>query len=290
MRYAILGANGQLGQAFMRILGAEAVALRRPQINLSKSAELRAILAQLKPDVVLNCTAYNQVDKAESEPEAAFAVNAWGVRDLAKICRDLDCVFVHYSTNFVFGLDRQRRTPLSEIDLPGPESVYAASKLAGEYLAQSTSAKHFVIRTCGLFGVIGAEETRRNFVEIMLHFAGQGKPVRVVNDQICAPTRADDLAAATVRLLATKKCGLYHLTSAGECTWYEFARTIFELAGVKADLHAISSAEYAAAAKRPAYSVLANEAYRRLGLEPMPHWQAALANYLRDRTVGAAKG
>ena len=289
MRYAILGANGQLGQAFMRILGPAAVGLRRPQIDMSKPAELRTILAQLRPGVVLNCTAYNQVDKAESEPEAAFAVNAWGVRDLAQICRELDCVFVHFSTNFVFGLDRQRRTPLSETDLPGPESVYAAGKLAGEYLARSVSAKHFVIRTCGLFGMIAPEETRRNFVEIMLHLAGQGKPVRVVNDQICSPTRADDLAAATLRLLRTQAYGLYHLTSAGECTWHEFARTIFELAGVKADLHAISSAEYAAPAKRPSYSVLANAAYNRLRLEPMTDWKAALATYLRDRTAGAAK-
>jgi dTDP-4-dehydrorhamnose reductase len=290
LRYAILGANGQLGQAFMRILGTEAVGLRRPQMELTKPVELCTLLTKLVPDVVLNCTAYNQVDKAESEPEAAFAVNAWGVRDLAKICRDLDCVFVHYSTNFVFGLDRQRQTPLNEIDLPGPESVYAASKLAGEYLARSVWAKHFVIRTCGLFGLIAPEETRRNFVEIMLHLAKQGKPVRVVNDQICSPTRADDLATATLRLLATEEFGLYHLTSAGECTWHEFARTIFELAGIKADLQAISSAEYGAAAKRPAYSVLSNAAYNHLGLEAMPDWKVSLSTYLRDRSAGSAKG
>jgi dTDP-4-dehydrorhamnose reductase len=283
MKYAILGANGQLGQAFLRQVGPEAIGLIRMQCDLTKPGEMRAVLKALQPEVVVNCTAYNQVDHAESDPATAFAVNAWGVRDLARICRDLGCVFVHYSTNYVFGLDRQRRVPLGENDPPGPVGVYGASKLAGEYLVRAECERHFVIRTCGLFGAIKPGAPRRSFVDMMLNLAEQGKKIRVVNDQICSQTLTDDLAAATLHLLPTQAYGLYHLTSAGECTWHEFARAIFELAGVEADLHGISSVEFGAAAQRPEYSVLANEAYARLGLPMIQDWQKALEMYLHSR-------
>ena len=140
------------------------------------------------PDVVVNCAAYNFVDKAESEPDAAFAVNAWGVRDLARVCRDLDCVLVHFSTDYVFGLDSGRARPYAETDAPGPVSVYGLSKLAGEYLVRALCPRHFVIRTCGLYGVWGSGGKGGNFVETMLRVAGQGKPLRVVDDQICTPS------------------------------------------------------------------------------------------------------
>jgi dTDP-4-dehydrorhamnose reductase len=286
LKYAVVGANGQLGQAFLRIFGPEAIGLTRAQVDLTRPKEARGALEAIRPDVVINCTAYNAVDKAESDPAAAFAVNTWGVRDLTAICQALDCVFVHFSTNYVFGLDRAGRAPLSEAALPGPVSVYGASKLAGEYLVRALSPRHFVVRTCGLFGMIRPDSARRSFVELMLHLSTQGQRIRVVNDQTCSPTNTDDLAAATLSLLRTKAYGLYHLTSAGECTWYEFARTIFELAGLRVDLSGVSSADFAAPAQRPEYSVMGNEAYRRLGLAPIRPWQEALAAYLRERNAG----
>src|SRR5207245_2771295 len=167
---------------------------------------------------------------------------------------------VHYSTDYVFGLDGSRATPLTEDDSPGPVSVYGLSKLAGEYLVRSICPKHFVIRTCGLYGVWGSGGKGGNFVETMLRVAGQGKPLRVVADQVCTPTYTVDLAEATAALLPTGRYGLYHLTSGGSCSWYEFARAIFELSGVRADLSPITSAEYKAAARRPGYSVLAAKA------------------------------
>jgi dTDP-4-dehydrorhamnose reductase len=244
---------------------------------------MRQKLNDLRPDVVFNCAAYNFVDRAESEPDAAFAVNAWGVRTLAFICRDLDCVLVHFSTNYVFGLDDKRRTPYVETDNPGPISVYGMSKLAAEYFVRSTCPKHFVIRTAGLFGVGAGRGKGTNFVELMLRLAREGKPIRVVADQACTPTSTVDLAQTTIALVQTAQYGLYHLTNSGACSWHEYAQTIFELGNVQANLTAVSSQEFGAPAPRPKYSVMANAAYRALGFPEARSWREALVEYLRDR-------
>jgi dTDP-4-dehydrorhamnose reductase len=244
---------------------------------------LRSTLAELRPDVVVNCAAYNFVDKAESEPEAAFAVNAWGVRALATVCRDLGCTLVHFSTDYVFGLDEQRTTPYGEADAPGPVSVYGLSKLAGEYLVRAHCPRHFVIRTCGLYGVWSSGGKGNNFVEAMLRRATAGQPLRVVTDQVCTPSYTVDVAVATAALIGTEQFGLYHLVNSGCCTWHEFARTIFELAQLKVEPAPITSAEFASPARRPAYSVLATDKYAALGLSPLRPWRQALAAYLEER-------
>jgi dTDP-4-dehydrorhamnose reductase len=279
MRYAIIGAAGQLGRDFCPRLRGEVVPLGRDRADLTRPDLLRSTLNDLRPDVVVNCAAYNFVDKAEAEPAAACAVNAWGVRDLAAACRDLSCTLVHFSTDYVFGLDEARRTPWAETDAPGPVSVYGLSKLAGEYLVRATCPRHVVVRTCGLYGVWGSGGKGGNFVETMLRVAGQGKPLRVVADQTCTPSYTVDVAGAAAALLTTERHGLFHATNAGECTWFEFARAIFELAGVRADLTAITSREFGAAARRPAYSVLAPSA----GVGPLRPWREALAAYLGER-------
>src|SRR5262249_41359675 len=151
-------------------------------------------IADVRPDVVINCAAYNFVDKAESEPEAAFAVNAFGARDLARLCAQRECTLVHFSTDYVFGLDSNRTAPWREDDPPEPVSAYGTSKLTGEYFIRSICARHVVIRTCGLYGVSGSGGKGGNFVETMLRLAGQGKPLRVVADQHCTPTYTVDLA------------------------------------------------------------------------------------------------
>ncbi len=277
MKIALLGAGGQLGRDLQPRLQGEVVAWTREQGDLTRPVELRASLEALRPDVVVNCAAYNLVDTAESDPTAAFAVNAWGVRDLALICRDLGCALVHFSTDYVFGLDESRRAPWSETDAPGPVSVYGLSKLAGEYMVRSLCPRHFVMRTCGLYGVWGTGGKGGNFVETMLRLAEQGKPLRVVADQICTPTYTADLAAATALLATTRRYGLYHATNSGACSWHEFAQAIFERPGVKADLKPITSREFGAAARRPAYSVLATS------LSPLRPWREALTAYLDER-------
>jgi dTDP-4-dehydrorhamnose reductase len=278
VRYAVLGAAGQLGRDLCPRLPGEVVALARDRADLTKPDALRATLDEVAPEVVVNCAAYNLVDRAESEPPAAFAVNAWGVRELALWCRKRGRLLVHFSSDYVFGLDESRRTPWVDADAPGPVSVYGLSKLAGEYLVRSTCPDHLVIRTCGLYGVWGSGGKGGNFVETMLRLAREGRPLRVVADQVCAPSYTADVADAAVALLTAGKQGLFHVTNAGSCSWHEFARAIFELTGVSANLTSITSAEYGAAARRPAYSVLTSE-----GLSPLRPWREALAAYLGER-------
>jgi dTDP-4-dehydrorhamnose reductase len=283
MKYAVIGAAGQLGRDLCPRLKGEVVSLSRVEADLTNADLLRTTLSSLRPDVVINCAAYNFVDKAEAEPPAAFAVNAWGVRSLAQVCRDLDCTLVHFSTDYVFGLDADRRTPWTEVDAPGPVSVYGLSKLAGEYLVRSICPRHFVVRTCGLYGVWGSGGKGGNFVETMLRVAGMGKPLRVVADQVCTPSFTVDVAAATIALIGTTRYGLYHVTNAESCTWHDFAAAIFAGAGVKADLAPITSAEFGAAARRPSFSVLANDTLRAAGVAPPRPWREALQIYLEER-------
>lgn len=283
MKYAVIGATGQLGRDLCPRLDGEAIALTRERADLSQPDLVRATLNDIRPDVVVNCAAYNFVDRAETEPEAAFAVNAWGVRNLAMICRDLNVVLVHISTDYVYGLDESRKSPWTEHDAPGPVSVYGMSKLTGEYAVRSICPAHFVVRTCGLYGVWGSGGKGGNFVETMLRVAGQGKPLRVVADQHCTPSYTVDVADALAALIPTRKYGLYHVTNSGSCSWHELARRIFELAGVKADLKPITSKEFAAPARRPTYSVLSTKAYAGLGLSVPREWPVALAAYLDER-------
>jgi dTDP-4-dehydrorhamnose reductase len=184
----------------------------------------------------------------------------------------------------VFGLDAERNTPWTEAECPGPVSVYGLSKLAGEFLVRGNCPRHLVIRTCGLYGVWGGGGKGKNFVETMLRLAAGGKPVRVVNDQRCTPSFTADVATATAALVASGATGLFHVTNAGDCTWFELAREIFRAAGVRAEVTPITSAEFGAAARRPSYSVLSNDRLAKAGVPRPRHWTEALAAYLAERT------
>lgn len=282
-RIAVLGAGGQLGQDLCSLLNGEPLRLTREDIDFARPTEIPSRLRALQPDLVINCAAYNLVDRAEDEPAEAFAVNAFGVRALASAAAALDVPLVHFSTDYVFGLDERRDRPYLETDAPGPISVYGQSKLAGEYFIRSLCPKHYLIRTCGLYGKRGSGGKGTNFVETMLRLAEKGTPIRVVDDQVLTPTSTADLAAAVVQLIDALPFGLYHLTNAGQCTWHEFARTIFDMSGVRAGLTPISSAAYGSKARRPTYSVLGSvhgNAPRLRG------WREALADYLAARKRG----
>jgi dTDP-4-dehydrorhamnose reductase len=276
MKFAVLGAAGQLGYELCQRLPGTVVPLTRAEADLAQPATVREKLENCHPDVVVNCAAYNFVDRAESEPTAAMAVNGWGAKALAEICRDLACVLVHFSTDYIFGLQSDRSTPYVAGDAPGPISTYGLSKLAGEYLVRATAPRHFVIRTCGLYGPRGVGGKGGNFVETMLRLAAGGQTPRVVADQYCTPTYAVDLAEAAAKLVVTDRYGLHHMTNAGSCSWFEFAKTIFELASVEAKVVPIPSSEWKAAARRPAYSVLECQA-------PLRPWREALTAYLASR-------
>jgi dTDP-4-dehydrorhamnose reductase len=283
MKIAVIGAAGQLGRAICPMLKGVVIAVTRAEFDLTRAADVEATLRAMQPQVVINCAAYNLVDKAESEPEAAFAVNASAVRNLALACRALDATFVHVSTDYVFGLDASRRIPWKETDAPGPISAYGLSKLTGEYWARQISEKHVVVRTCGLYGLHGTGGKGGNFVETMLRVAAEGKPLTVVADQRCTPSYVGHVARAMAQLIDSGQFGLFHLTNAGDCSWHEFAAEIFRQAGLTPELKPIRSSEYPRPARRPIYSVLGRDNADGIGLPPLPVWQDALAEDLRVR-------
>jgi dTDP-4-dehydrorhamnose reductase len=276
---AVLGAQGQLGRELQSLLsGEDFKPLTRQDADLAIPGQITALLHAIKPKIVINCSAYNLVDQCEATPEAGFSVNAFGVRELALTCRDIDATLVHFSTDYVFGLEGFRPTPYLESDAPGPVSAYGLSKLTGEYFIRSTCPKHFVIRTCGLYGRFGVGGKGTNFVETMLKLAHAGKSIKVVEDQILTPSSARDVAQGAIKLIGECPFGLYHLTNAGQCSWYEFAQTIFKLAQVNADLHPTTTAAYGAKALRPAYSVLGTE---HQSTPRLRSWRDALADYIK---------
>ncbi|MCI0683622.1 MAG: dTDP-4-dehydrorhamnose reductase [Gemmataceae bacterium] len=282
MTTLILGSTGQLGCAMRRLLP-DALGWTRQQADLARPQTLRAAVEAARPAVVVNCAAYNAVDQAEKDVEGAFAVNAFAIRELALACRALDATLVHVSTNYVFGQDQSRRMPYEETDAPGPISAYAISKLAGEYFAQSFCPKHLVVRTTGLFGFPDRGGQPGNFVEKLIERARRGDKLRVVNDQELTPTAAADLAQAIVDLLRAGATGLYHFTNAGVCTWHQFACEALRLAGIDVEVEAVTSAAFAAPARRPGYSVLACARYDGHNLPSRRSWQAALGEYMAKR-------
>jgi dTDP-4-dehydrorhamnose reductase len=288
VRIAVLGAHGQLGRDLLTRLPGEPIALTRADMDLARPDTIGPGLATARAEVFVNCAAYNFVDKAETEPAEAFAVNAIGVRHLAHACREAKVRFVQISTDFVFGQDQTRQSPLTESTVPGPVSVYGVSKLAGEQFALAAHPANLVVRTCGLYGVWGSGGKGGNFVETMLRLAGQGKPFRVVSDQRCTPSFTADIAEAIAGLIRVNAVGIVHATNDGDCTWFEFASEIFRQSGLTPDLTAITSEQFNAPARRPNYSVLSTDRLVSLGLPRPRPWREALAAYLSERKTRSA--
>lgn len=281
MTIAVTGALGQLGMELCRQIGGEAVGLDLPEFDLTDRAKVFDTLQSLRPTAVINTAAYTRVDKAEEEVELCRAVNATGVAHLAEACRQLDCILVEISTDYVFGRDPVRLTPYRETDPPGPLGVYGQTKLEGEQHATGWE-RHFVVRTCGLYGQLGPR-TPGNFVATMLRLGRERDRLRIVRDQQCTPSYVPHVAQAVRFLLDTGQYGLYHVVNTGATTWYDFAAEIFRLAGLNVHLEPISTAEYGAPAPRPAYSLLDTAKYHALpGCPVMSSWQVALAEYLQS--------
>jgi len=282
MTTVLIGADGQLASELQEAFkDRKLVPLRHADLELADRPRVKDTLHTYRPRLVLNTAAYHRVDECEDNPERAFAVNAIAVRNLAIAAKEIGAIVVHFSTDYVF--DGRQRRPYREVDPPGPLSVYAASKLAGEYFIRAILERYFLIRTCGLYGLAGSREKGGNFVETMLRLAREGREIRVVGDQVLTPTSARELARKVRQLVETERYGLYHITNSGECSWYRFASAIFELVGLKAKLSETTSAAYGARATRPAYSVLDNANLRSLGLDDLRDWRDALADYLDER-------
>jgi len=283
MRVLLLGANGQLGTDLLRVLqaaGDTVVPVTHAQVDVRAEDQVAQAIDQAKPEVVINTTAFHRVDECETKSGLAFEVNATAPMNMARICKRTGAVFVHFSTDYVF--DGLKSTPYEETDLPAPVNAYGTSKVAGEHLVAAYTDRHFVIRTCGLYGVAGSSGKGGNFVETMLKKALAGDSIRVVDDQVLTPTFTSDLAEAVRSLILTGRFGLYQLSSEGQCSWYDFTRHIFESAGLDAKLAPVKSTEFPSPVRRPAYSVLSKAKFRSLGLS-IPSWKDALPRYLQAR-------
>jgi dTDP-4-dehydrorhamnose reductase len=287
VKIALLGADGQLGTDFARAIAGrrdqyELHALTLNDFDVRNHTTAQAVLKKIRPEIIINTTAYVRVDDAEDHAQEAFDVNAVAVLNLTQICAESKAQLVHFSTDYVFGGEAKRATPYAESDCPAPQSMYAFSKLAGELVARAADPRHLVVRSCGLYGKAGSMGKGTNFVETMLRLADAQKPLRVVNDQRLTPTYTVDLTAKVIELIEAQAAGLFHLANSGECTWFEFAQEIFRLAKRKPDLSPVDSVTFGSRARRPAYSVLRSERLAHLGVSPMQSWQQALKAYLAE--------
>ena len=285
MKIVIIGANGQLGQEFFKLPGAhQIIPLTHAEVEVEDAASVRERLEQHRPDVVVNLAAFHQVDECEDRSERAFAVNALGALNVARAAKEKAAGVMFISTDYVFGGDQSRDRPYLESDPPSPLSVYGSSKLAGEHLVRIANPNHFIVRTAGLYGKVTSHKGW-TFPELMLKKAQAGEKLRVVHDQVLTPTYTRDLVQAMLQVLEKGRPGLYHLTSAGSCSWFEFAQTTLELAGVPAEIEPVPSRSFPARANRPAYSVLNSERLEPLGIPGLRPWREALKAYLVEKGV-----
>lgn len=283
-RVVVFGSGGQLGVELARVFrerGWALTAFDRSSVDISDVGVVERAVANVDPALVLNAAAYNQVDVAENEPVAAYMANALAVRNLALACRQVDAQLVHFSTDYVF--DGTAGRPYTEEDPTHPLGAYAVSKLAGELYAQAYLPKPLIVRTSGVFGPGGLKTNRGNFIELMLRLAGGKQPIRVVEDHVASPTYAPALATCTADLVEGGHSGVFHAGGGTPISWFEYARMIFEVAGVKPELRPTNEREYRTAARRPKYSALSNSKLERCGVAPMPPLRDAIAAYMEER-------
>jgi dTDP-4-dehydrorhamnose reductase len=285
MKILVTGAAGQLGAELCRLLGPTAVPTDIDNLDLTDARAVLDTLLRLGPDAVINCAAYTAVDQAESEVKRCRAANAAAVEHLARGCGQLDCPLVQISTDYVFSGQPAPGRPYREDDPPSPQGVYAVTKREGEQAA-ARHPRHLIVRTCGLYAR-PTHHRARNFVQTVLRLASARPALRVVADQHCTPSYVPHVARAILFLLGIEgpgpaPWGTYHVTNGGATNWHEFACEIVRLAGLRVALDAISTAEYGAAAPRPAYSVLDTAAYHHLGGPGMPGWKEALVEYFAE--------
>lgn len=281
MKILLIGKSGQLGGDLVRSAGAhEIIAPGREELDVEVPASIDSCIRANRPDVVINTAAFHNVPQCEDEPEKAFRVNCVAVRDLAIACRDARALFVTFSTDYVFA--GEKRTPYLEEDRPGPLQIYGITKLAGEHAALSTApGRAIVIRTCGLYGASGAASKGGNFVNKRIRDARKNRELEIGCDQTVCPTYTGDLSRALFHLIVHHRLepGIYHLVNEGECSWYEFTRSIYEIRGIGIPVKPVDRGGRDGLIRRPLYSVLANTKARSLGIV-LPHWRDGLRRYI----------
>jgi dTDP-4-dehydrorhamnose reductase len=282
VKIAVLGSSGQLGSDVTRIFTEtekyKVVPLDHSQIEVTNPESLQRALADSCPNIVVNCTAFHRVDECHDMPQKALQVNALGALNVARICAELNALCVYISTDYVF--DGEKGTPYTENDSPSPINVYGTSKLTGEYFVQNACPRWLIIRVASLFGRVGARGKGGNFVETILARAQAGEPLRVVNDIRMSPTYTIDTARGMEWLIQQGTTGIFHLTNAGTCTWYEFACKALDLLGLDTLVEPVSLKEYSGKARRPRNSSLRSIRHDVLMKEFLRPWEEALEDFL----------
>jgi dTDP-4-dehydrorhamnose reductase len=287
MKILLTGKSGQVGWELARCLLplGQVVAFDHASLDLADPDQIVARVRELKPQLIVNAAAYTAVDRAESEPELAMQINGVAPGILAEEAKHLGALLIHYSTDYVF--DGKKPTPYLEADSPNPINAYGRSKLEGERGIQASGCRHVILRTSWIYGLRG-----KNFLLTILRLARERRELRVVDDQVGAPTWCRDLAAVTAQLTkeaeAEKTGSLYHLTSGGATTWCGFAREILKTRGIDTPVKAISTAEYPTLAKRPANSLLSCAAILTRWKLDLPEWRVSLAMCLREASSAAS--
>jgi len=277
LKVMVTGATGMLGRQVAleyRRRGAAVYGLPRRELDITKPGQIDTIIQKIKPDVVLNCAAYTNVDGAEEEKEKAFLINGLGPRYLALACRRYGATLAHISTDYIF--DGWANRPYQVYDTPRPINTYGASKLFGEAAVRETGGNFFIVRTSWLFGPGG-----KNFVDTILNLAREREELKVVDDQQGCPTYTIDLAEALIHLVESEVYGTYHVTNTGETTWYEFARKIVSTAGLKIQVNPCKTQDFPSPAPRPAYSVIDLFPFKQVTGYSLPAWEDALERYIK---------
>lgn len=285
MKVAVIGSTGQLGHdvadAFSAA-GDSVTGLGHQDVDISSLESVKTCLETVRPDVVVNTAAFHHVEKCEADPALAFSVNGLGSRNVAQVTASLEAKLFHVSTDYVFGGEKQ--SPYVETDRAVPVNVYGNSKLAGEHFVASTNPRHFILRVSALYGTKPCRaKGGLNFVELMIKLSRERDEIRVVDSEFVSPTPTSEIAGQMVRLSRTSEYGLYHATAEGSCSWYEFARTIFDLTGSKVRLERANPNEFPAKVARPKYSVLENAALKRKSLNAFKPWKQGLERYLASK-------
>ena len=278
MKVLVTGANGQLGFDVIKLLdseGIEFLGTDRESLDITNEEQVKRVICDYNPDVVIHCAAYTAVDKAEDEKELCYSVNVLGTRYIAQVCKEINAKMVYISTDYVF--EGERDEPFEVTDKPNPINYYGQTKYEGELEVQRLLSKYFIVRISWVFGSNG-----NNFVKTMLRLGKERDEISVVADQVGSPTYTPDLSRLLVEMIKTDKYGVYHATNEGYCSWYEFAREIFKQAGINVKVNPIKTEDYPTRARRPKNSRLSKQTLENKSIHKLQLWADALKMYFME--------
>ncbi|MFP7226144.1 dTDP-4-dehydrorhamnose reductase [Priestia filamentosa] len=277
-RILITGANGQLGKELVELLSSkefDVYGCSRDDMDITNSEQVQEVINRINPEVIVHCAAHTKVDVAESEPEEAYSINAYGTRNVAVAAEKVGAKLVYVSTDYVF--DGSGIEPYLEFSPTSPLGVYGKSKLAGEEFVKHLHSKFFIVRTSWVYGKYG-----NNFVKTMLKLGAEKDELSIVADQIGSPTYTVDLAQSILEMMETEKYGVYHFSNSGSCSWYEFAQAIFEEASLKVRITPCTTSEFPRPAQRPKYSVLNHSSLKLNKFREPRHWRKGLVDFINS--------